>query len=71
MNTIYDRIGDNKEKNLVISSLGWRLATVSIVALTATAFVIAWVINTRTLASKDIQIEEIRSRTAKYSEENK
>lgn len=44
-------------------SLGWRLPTVAIVALSITAGMIAWVINTKTVANKDVQIESIRHST--------
>lgn len=51
----------SKEQLSYLSDKRWAWKIVLIVFITVTAFIVAWVINTRTLANKDIRIEEIRT----------
>lgn len=59
----YDKIPKDISDNQVrvINDQIWAWKIVLIVFITVTAFIGAWVINTRTLANKDIRIEEIRT----------
>lgn len=51
----------SREQLSYLSNKRWAWKIVLIVFITVTAFIVAWVINTRTLANKDIRIEEIRT----------
>lgn len=50
----------NKQEQITKRSLGWRGATVAIVALSVTCFCVCWVKVTSIMANRDVRIAEIR-----------